>query len=283
MRGFRWLGLPAVAALAVLLFALTAGIGSARTAAAPTNSNPPTISGKAQVGELLKADNGTWTGNPTSFAYQWRICDQNGAGCHDITGASGNEYTLKSSDEGNTIRVAVTAKNADGSATATSVPSGVIAAAAASTPASTTTSPAPAPSGNGCPKMAAGASSVSVKDVSAPARLLIDQIQPSPNVITLGTHTFTVRFHVADTCGDPVQGAQVYATGVPYNMISIPSQQQTDGSGNVSMQFQTLRGFPATPKQQLLVMFVRASKPGDNILAGISTRRLVSLHVNLHG
>jgi hypothetical protein len=282
MRSFRWLGLPAVAALAVLLFALTAGIGSARTAAAPTNSNPPTISGKAQVGELLKADNGTWTGNPTSFTYQWRICDQNGAGCHDITGATGNEYTLKSGDQGNTIRVAVTAKNADGSATATSVPSGVIAAASSSTPA-----PSPAPSGNasgsGCPKMAAGASSVSVSDVSAPARLLIDQIQASPSVITLGTNTFTVRFHVADTCGDPVQGAQVYATGVPYNMISIPSQQQTDGSGNVSMQFHTLRGFPATPKQQLLVMFVRASKPGDPILAGISTRRLVSLHVNLHG
>jgi hypothetical protein len=102
-------------------------------------------------------------------------------------------------------------------------------------------------------------------------------------VITLGTHTFTVKFHVADTCGDPVQGAQVYATGVPYNMISIPSQQQTDSSGNVSMQFNTLRGFPAAPHQQLLVMFVRASKQGDPILAGISTRRLVSLHVNLHG
>jgi hypothetical protein len=280
MRGFRWLGLPAVAALAVTLFALTAGIGSARTAAAPTNSSPPTISGKAQVGELLKADNGTWTGNPTSFAYQWRICDQNGGGCHDITGATGNEYTIKSGDQGNTIRVAVTAKNADGSASATSVPTAVIAAAAAPTP---TPAPSPAPSTNGCPKMAAGASSVSVNDVSAPARLLIDQIQASPSVITLGTNTFTVRFHVSDTCGDPVQGAQVYATGVPYNMISIPAQQATDGSGNVSMQFHTLRGFPATPRQHLLVMFVRASKQGENLLAGISTRRLVSLHVNLHG
>jgi hypothetical protein len=277
MRGFRWLGLSAVVALAASLFALTAGIGSARTAVAPSNTAAPTISGKAQVGELLKADNGTWSGNPTSFAYQWRICDQNGNGCHDITGATGNEYTVKSGDQGNTIRVTVTAKNADGSDTATSVPTGVIAAASANP------TPAPTPSTNGCPKMAAGASSVSVNDVSAPARLQIDQIQSSPGVITAGTHTFTVRFHVSDTCGDPVQGAQVYATGVPYNMISIPSQQQTDGSGNVSMQFSTLRGFPATPKQQLLVMFVRASKQGDPILAGISTRRLVSLHVNLHG
>jgi hypothetical protein len=30
-------------------------------------------------------------------------------------------------------------------------------------------------------------------------------------------------------------------------------------------------------------MFVRASRAGDNLLAGISTRRLVSLSVKLHG
>ena len=56
MRSFRWLGLPAAAALVVTLFALTAGIGSARTAVAPSNTALPTISGKAQVGELLTAD-----------------------------------------------------------------------------------------------------------------------------------------------------------------------------------------------------------------------------------
>jgi hypothetical protein len=108
-------------------------------------------------------------------------------------------------------------------------------------------------------------------------------MQANPGVITLGTHTVTIKFHVSDTCGSAVKGAQVYATGVPYNMLSIPSQQATDDSGWVTMQFNTLRGFPATPHQRLLVMFVRASKPGDPILAGISTRRLVSFRVNLHG
>jgi len=279
MRRLRLLGLPAVAAVAVTVFALTAGIGSARSTAAPNNTAPPTISGKAQVGQLLKADNGTWTGTtPLTFSFQWRICDQNGGACHDIAGATGNEYTLKSGDQGNTIRVQVTAKNSEGSDTATSVPTAVVAAGSSGTPA-----PSPAPSGNGCPKMAAGASSVSVSDVAAPARLQINQIQPSPGVITAGTDVFTVKFHVTDTCGSAVQGAQVFATGVPYNMISIPAQQPTDAQGWVSMQFRTLRGFPATPHQQLLVMFVRASKPGDPILAGISTRRLVSLHVNLRG
>ena len=274
MRTFRWLGLPAAAALAVTLFALTAGIGSARTAVAPNNTAPPTISGKAQVGELLTADNGTWTGTtPITYTYQWRVCNDTGGACHDITGASGNEYTLKAADQGNTVRVVVTGKNADGTDSGTSVPTAVIAAGSAT----------PAPSATGCTKLAAGATAADVSDVSSPARLLIDQMQASPSVITRGTGVFTVKFHVSSTCGDPVKGAQLFATGVPYGMISIPSLQTTDGSGWASMQFQTKSGFPATPHQQLLVMFVRASKPGENVLAGISARRLVSFRVNLHG
>jgi len=274
VKRYRWLSIPAAAGLVVLALALTA-VGSARTTVAPNNTTVPQISGKAQVGQTLTTDNGTWSGTaPLTFTYQWRICNDNGNACHDITGAAGNEYTLKAGDAGNTIRVQVTAKNSDGSDSATSVPTAAIAAAAA---------PTPAPAANGCPKLAAGAAAVSVADVSTPARLQIDQMQSNPGVITRGTGLFTVRFHVSDTCGSPVQGAQVYATGVPYNMITIPAQQQTDNQGWVSMQFKTMQGFPATAHQQLLVMFVRASKQGDPILAGISTRRLVSLRVNLNG
>lgn len=277
MNRKRWLGLPAVAALAATVFAITAAIGSARTATAPSNTTPPKISGTAQVGNLLTTDNGSFSGTtPFTYTYQWRVCDQNGGACHDIAGAQGNEYTVKSGDQGNTIRVAVTAKNSDGSDTGTSVPTAVVSAASA------TPSPNPAPS-TGCPKLAAGASSVAIADVSSPARLQINQIQSSPSVITRGTNSFSVKFHVSDTCGDPVQGAQVYATGVPYRMVNIPAQQTTDSSGWVTMQFNTESGFPSTPQQRLMVMFVRASRSGDPLLGGISTRRLISLRVNLHG
>jgi hypothetical protein len=274
MKKMRWLGLPAVAALAVVLFALTAGIGSARTTTAPSNTTLPKVSGTAQVGQQLTTDNGSWSGtSPFTYTYQWRVCDQNGNACHDITGATNNTYTPASGDQGDALRVVVKATNSDGSGTATSdATSAVTAASSGST--STTT---------GCPKLAAGASSVAVADVASPARLQITQVISNPSTITRGTGLFTVTIHVSDTCGDPVQGAQVYATGVPYHMVSIPAQQSTDSSGSVSMQFKTMSGFPATPRQQLMVLFVRASKQGDPVLAGISTRRLVSLRVNLHG
>ena len=57
----------------------------------------------------------------------------------------------------------------------------------------------------------------------------------------------------------------------------------TDGNGWVTLNFDRLSGYPATRQQRLMVMFVRARKPGDSLLAGISTRRLISLPVHLRG
>lgn len=103
-----------------------AGLAPGASSAAPTNQSQPTISGTPQDGSTLTASDGQWNGTtPLTYSNQWRRCDVRGGSCADISGAIDKTYTLKAVDVGNTIRVGVTAKNADGSASATSVPTAV--------------------------------------------------------------------------------------------------------------------------------------------------------------
>jgi hypothetical protein len=104
------------------------GSGGGGTTAAPANSSPPTISGTAQDGQTLSASTGSWSGSPTSYAYQWQRCDSSGAGCANVSGATASSYPLGSADVGSTLRVTVTASTAGGSATAQSAPSAIVAA-----------------------------------------------------------------------------------------------------------------------------------------------------------
>ncbi|HEU4975493.1 MAG TPA: hypothetical protein VFT50_10430 [Baekduia sp.] len=90
-------------------------------AAKPQSTAKPSISGMPRDGSTLTADKGTWTGSaPISYQYQWRRCDRSGGACTDISGASATTYVPGTDDVGSTLRVAVTATNAVGSATATS-------------------------------------------------------------------------------------------------------------------------------------------------------------------
>ncbi len=75
----------------------------------------PAISGKAEDGQTLTAENGTWTESPTSFSYQWQNCDSSGNNCKNIEKATASTYKLSSGEVGTTLKVTVTAKNAVGS------------------------------------------------------------------------------------------------------------------------------------------------------------------------
>src|SRR5205807_990371 len=44
----------------------------------PSNTTPPTITGEARRGKTLTEVHGTWTNNPTSYAYQWLQCNGEG-------------------------------------------------------------------------------------------------------------------------------------------------------------------------------------------------------------
>ncbi len=114
--------LKAILTVVLLGAALLTGVATARTAAVPNNTSPPTITGTAREGNTLTAHNGSWANAPTSFTYQWQRCGADGTGCADITGATNQTYTLTSADADHTVRVQVTAKNADGQSTASSAP-----------------------------------------------------------------------------------------------------------------------------------------------------------------
>ena len=122
----RWR--PRVAAAA--LSAVAAGVLSTTAAAAPpANTAPPSISGTPTVGQTLTASDGTWSNNPTSFAYQWLRCNGGGNSCANVANGTQKTYTLVGADAGHTMRVRVTATNADGSNSAQSAQTAPVAAA----------------------------------------------------------------------------------------------------------------------------------------------------------
>lgn len=263
--------------VSVLLMLTTAfavalvGVGSAASQAAPVPTAPPTISGTARVGETLTANNGTWTGTgKITYAYQWQRCDKDGGSCAAIGGATEQTYVLKNPDKDNTIRVRVTATNKDGSTSRTTPPTAVVAD-------KTAAPPTPPPAATGCP---GGTGPVAVASVAPPARLLIDNQSISPSPVGGSTRSLTVRFHVSACGGRAVQGALVYGAAVPFQQFS-EAEQPTGADGWATLTLTRQSGYPASSKQQLLVFFARARKPGENLLGGISTRRLVSFPVNL--
>jgi hypothetical protein len=254
------IGLVLAVAAGVVLGAVLGqpGTGGAATTVVPKNKTLPTISGAALVGQTLVATHGTWSGTPTSFHYAWSRCDATGAACLAISGATGKIYTVTASDVGHTLRVTVTARNASGSATATSAATAVVPT-------------------SGCPS---ATGPIPVTALVPPERLEIVRASLAP-ALTRSTNTIRVHLAVQACNTRPVQGATVFATAIPYNQFAV-AQGTTGADGTVTLTMARQSGFPAARHQRLLAMFVRASKPGDPALGGISSRRVFAFHFSHH-
>lgn len=231
-------------------------------ATAPTDTTAPSISGSLQVGSKLTATQGTWTGSPTGISFSWSRCDASGNSCATIDDATSSTYNLTEAEAGATLRVAVAATNADGTTQFTSAPTAVV----------------PRAPVTGCP---AGTGTIQIADLKMPARLSVEKSTITPHLVTLGTHKIQLHFRITACGGRPVQGASVFASPIPYNQFSGPDRT-TAADGTVTVVEKRRHGFPARHrKQHLLAVFVRASKPGDPVLGGVSTRRTVAFPVNL--
>ncbi len=110
------------------------------TESAPINTSLPAIGGLALQGQTLYAYPGGWTPAGPSLSYQWQR-SADGVTWTSIAGATGSSYTLGAADGGDEVRVAVTAANALGQSTATSVPVGPVPESASPAPVTTFAAP----------------------------------------------------------------------------------------------------------------------------------------------
>jgi hypothetical protein len=255
---------------AAVATATLAGIaGAQQERRPPTVRSVPTIQGEAREGQTLTATRGEWGGRtPQTYAYQWRRCRDDGTACANIGGETRSTYLVRAADVGRTIRVRVTATNSDGSATAVSRPTDVVVSRS---------NPLPPGSPAGAIRLPGGLTSVPASSVTLPNRLVISQVQFDPTVIR-SRAPFTGRFRVTDTRGFVVRDALVYVLGVPYSRIGQAAEQATNMEGWAQMQLAPTARLPLR-NGFYIVMFVRARKQGDNLLAGVSTRRLVQVRV----
>jgi hypothetical protein len=75
-------------------------------------SAAPDVSGTAQLGSALTATRVTFSGNPGTYAYQWRRC--NPIGCLDIPGATSLTYLPTAADVGYALQIVESATNSEG-------------------------------------------------------------------------------------------------------------------------------------------------------------------------
>jgi hypothetical protein len=133
-----------------------------------------------------------------------------------------------------------------------------------------------APGPNGCPTNKS-LKTAPIADLAPPARTQIEAFDVLSGPINEGSQTFTLKVRVGSTCGVNIKGASVYVTAVPYNQFTIPDEELTGDDGTATLVFRRDANFPASDQQQQLTLFIRATKPGEDPLAGVSTRRLVAV------
>jgi hypothetical protein len=128
----------------------------------------------------------------------------------------------------------------------------------------------------GAIKLSSGETSLPVSMIVPPQRLVISSVQFIPSRLQ-GRQAFTGRFRVTDTRGYVVRGALIYAIGLPYGWIRQAPEVLTGTNGWATITFFPTVLMPI--RHASVVFFLRARKPGDSLLARVSTRRLVRVRI----
>jgi len=223
--------------------------------AKPVNTDRPSISGSAVVGNRLQANRGSWTGEqPITYSFRWLRCNQQGDNCGEISGATDNDYLLVDADLGRTLSVRVTARNDHGTTSAVSPQTAVIQKSAPS-----------------------AGSSIPVTEVPNTARLIVSEVRFTPNPVTSRTAPITARVGVKDTRGFVIRGALVFMRATP--RVTSGARVETQADGWATFQLVPNANFPQPRNGYNVQFFVKAFRAGDPPLGGIAGYRLVQVRL----
>ena len=171
---------------------------------APTNLTAPAIAGQEQpsVETALTASPGAWSApagaGPTAYSTQWQSCDAEGSRCTAISGAVAATYTPASADVGHTLRMLVSAANYDGSTTALSGPTGVVAG---------TEAPPRGAAGGGAGSLDREAPAANGSAASEAAQLHLGVRGPLAR--TFAARALRLPGRLMNSAGQPIAGADV--------------------------------------------------------------------------
>lgn len=228
----------------------------------PVNTQLPTISGPPAQGQTLRAQPGAWNGRqPITFTFSWLRCDTSGNNCIVQPGFTDDAYVVREGDVGKTMRTRVNARNSAGEASRLSAQTAVV----------------QGPQGpEGVITLPNGEKSIPVTSVPSNERLVVYQVQFSPNPIRSRTEPITVRIKVKDTRGFVVRDAQIFFRSTP--LVTKNAQDQKTGQdGWLTLTTTPEADFPELRPAYSVQFYVKASRAGDPELAGVAGTRLVQV------
>jgi hypothetical protein len=210
---------------------------------------PPTTTGTPANGSTLRANRGTWVGTgQITYAFQWLRCNAQGEGCSSIPNATADSYVVTGTDVNRTLRVRVTARNNQGSNSATSNQTAVV--------------------------QRGTARSVPVSSVPNDERLIVASVRFTPRPVTSRNQVITARVQVEDTRGLLIRDARVFMRATP--RVTSGDTQATGDDGWATLQFVPNRLMQIRDGRNIQ-FFVKAFREGDPVLSGIAGFRLVQV------
>jgi hypothetical protein len=232
------------------------------TAGRPINTAVPTLSGTPSLGQTLRVEPGAWNGRqPITFTFDWLRCDPAGNNCIVQQGFHDDAYAVREGDLGRTLRARANARNSAGTGSRLTVPSAVV--TGVQEPGGVITLPN-------------GERSIPVTSIPASERLVVDQVQFSPNPVRSRSEPITVRIKVKDTRGYIVRDAEVFFRSTPL-VTRNPQDQRTGQDGWLTLTTVPEADFPQLRSGYAVQFYVKVSRTGDPELGGVSGTRLVQV------